>query len=465
MQPLIVLNVVGLTPRHLGPLTPRLSAFAQRGGMREMQTTFPAVTCTTQASFMTGLPPDQTGIVANGWLFRDLQEIWFWRQSNRLVKGEKIWEAGKARNPQFTCANLFWWYNMTSDHDFGATPRPIYKADGRKLPDCFTVPTDWREKLTARLGKFPLFNFWGPNTTIHSSRWIAKAAELAITDFDPTLTLVYLPHLDYDLQRFGPSAAHPAVAKSLKDIDDVAGDLIDFAQKHGRKVLVLSEYGITEVNRPIHLNRLFRREGWLQVRMEDGHEMLDPTTSAVFAVADHQIAHVYVRNPSLVPQVKQLLQGVPGVEAVWDKSEQAAHHIAHERSGELVVMSDARSWFTYYFWLDDALAPDFARTVEIHRKPGYDPVELFLDPKIAFPKLTIVGKLLKKILGFRMLMDVIPLDATLVKGSHGRPTDDPLDGPLVMSDMPDLLPSRVAATDIKDIALQHIFGAATAAPH
>ena len=465
MQPLIVLNVVGLTPRHLGPLTPRLSAFAKRGGMREMQTTFPAVTCTTQASFMTGLPPDQTGIVANGWLFRDLQEIWFWRQSNRLVKGEKIWEAGKARNPQFTCANLFWWYNMTSDHDFGATPRPIYKADGRKLPDCFTVPTDWREKLTARLGKFPLFNFWGPNTTIHSSRWIAKAAELAITDFDPTLTLVYLPHLDYDLQRFGPSADHPAVAKSLQDIDDVAGDLIDFAQQHGRKVLVLSEYGITEVDRPIHLNRLFRREGWLQVRMEDGHEMLDPTTSAVFAVADHQIAHVYVRNPSLVPQVKQLLQGVPGVEAVWDKSEQAAHHIAHERSGELVVMSDARSWFTYYFWLDDALAPDFARTVEIHRKPGYDPVELFLDPKIAFPKLTIVGKLLKKILGFRMLMDVIPLDATLVKGSHGRPTDDPLDGPLVMSDMPDLLPSRVAATDIKDIALQHIFGAATAAPH
>jgi len=180
MQPLIVLNVVGLTPRHLGPLTPRLSAFAQRGGMREMQTTFPAVTCTTQASFMTGLPPDQTGIVANGWLFRDLQEIWFWRQSNRLVKGEKIWEAGKARNPQFTCANLFWWYNMTSDHDFGATPRPIYKADGRKLPDCFTVPTDWREKLTARLGKFPLFNFWGPNTTIHSSRWIAKAAEPAV---------------------------------------------------------------------------------------------------------------------------------------------------------------------------------------------------------------------------------------------------------------------------------------------
>jgi predicted AlkP superfamily pyrophosphatase or phosphodiesterase len=192
--------------------------------------------------------------------------------------------------------------------------------------------------------------------------------------------------------------------------------------------------------------------------MEDGHEMLDPTTSSVFAVADHQIAHIYIRDPAMVPQVKQLLKGIAGVESVWDKTEQAAHQIAHERSGELVVMSDARSWFTYYFWLDDALAPDFARTVEIHRKPGYDPVELFLDPAIAFPKLTIIGKLLKKILGFRMLMDVIPLDATLVKGSHGRPTDDPHDGPLVMTDTPELLPAQVAATDIKDIALRHIFG-------
>jgi predicted AlkP superfamily pyrophosphatase or phosphodiesterase len=458
MQPLIVLNVVGLTPKHLGRLTPRLSAFAKQGGMRPMTTTLPAVTCTAQASFMTGLPPDQTGIVANGWLFRDLYEIWFWRQSNRLVKGEKIWEAGKARNPQFTCANMFWWYNMASDHDFGATPRPIYKADGRKLPDCFTVPTDWREKLSSRLGKFPLFNFWGPNTNIASTRWIAKASELAITDFDPTLTLVYLPHLDYDLQRYGPDESHPAVAKSLQEVDQVVGDLIDFAQKHGRKVMVLSEYGITPVDRPIHLNRHFRREGWLQVRMEDGHEMLDPTTSAVFAVADHQIAHIYIRNPALIPQVKQLLQSIAGVESVWDKTEQVAHHINHERSGELVVMSDARSWFTYYFWLDDALAPDFARTVEIHRKAGYDPVELFLDPAISFPKVKIIWKLVKKILGFRMLMDVIPLDATLVKGSHGRPTDDPQDGPLVMTDTPHLLPAQVAATDIKNIALQHIFG-------
>ena len=292
MQPLIVLNVVGLTPRHLGPLTPRLSAFAQRGGMREMQTTFPAVTCTTQASFMTGLPPDQTGIVANGWLFRDLQEIWFWRQSNRLVKGEKIWEAGKARNPQFTCANLFWWYNMTSDHDFGATPRPIYKADGRKLPDCFTVPTDWREKLTARLGKFPLFNFWGPNTTIHSSRWIAKAAELAITDFDPTLTLVYLPHLDYDLQRFGPKDPRSDAAR--RDVDTLVGDLADFLEARGVDVVIVSEYAITAVDRAVPLNKVLRDHDWLELKPEDGSETLDVFNSKAFAVVDHQVAHVVV---------------------------------------------------------------------------------------------------------------------------------------------------------------------------
>jgi len=462
MQPLILINVVGLTPRHLGAHTPRLSAFARQGAMRPLTTTLPAVTCTAQATFMTGLPPDQTGVVANGWLFRDLCEIWFWRQSNRLVQGEKIWEAGKARDPRFTCANMFWWFNMASSHDYGATPRPIYKADGRKMPDCFTVPTDWRDKLSARLGKFPLFSFWRPNTNIASTRWIAKASELAITDFDPTLTMVYLPHLDYDMQRFGPDENHPAVAQSLREVDQIAGDLIDFAQKHGRRVMVLSEYGITAVDRPIHINREIRRQGWLQVRREDGHEMLDPTTSQVFAVSDHQIAHVYVRDAALIPQVKALLLAIPGVESVWDKAEQSDHHIAHERSGELVVMSDARSWFTYYFWLDDNLAPDFARTVEIHRKAGYDPVELFLDPKLPLAKLYIVWKLLKKLLGFRMLLDVIPLDASLVKGSHGRPTDDPRYGPLVMTDVPSLLPSTVSATDIKSIALQHIFGSAVA---
>ena len=158
------------------------------------------------------LPRDH-GIVANGWLFRDLMEVWLWRQSNRLVAGEKIWEAGKRRDPSFTTANLFWWYNMAATHDIGVTPRPIYKADGRKLPDCYTQPLELRDELTGALGPFPLFQFWGPATSIAASRWIADAALHVRRTRSPTLTLVYLPHLDYDLQRFGPD--DPRIARSL----------------------------------------------------------------------------------------------------------------------------------------------------------------------------------------------------------------------------------------------------------
>jgi predicted AlkP superfamily pyrophosphatase or phosphodiesterase len=454
----LAMIVVGLTPRHLGTLTPRLSALARAGAMAPLRTVTPAVTCSAQASFMTGLTPREHGIVGNGWLFRDQMEVMLWRQSNRLVGGEKIWEAGKRRDPAFTCANMFWWYNMASSHDFGATPRPIYKADGRKLPDCYTVPDGLRDRLTERLGPFPLFQFWGPATTIASTRWIAEATKIVMAENDPTLTLVYLPHLDYDLQRFGPDENHPAVRKSLAEIDAVAGDLADSARASGRSVVVLSEYGITKVDRPVHINRALRNAGLVAVREEDGAELLDPTVSKAFAVADHQIAHVYVSDPQLLPKVREVLQGLPGIERVYDDTDKHELQLDHPRSGELVAMADARSWFTYYYWNDDRRAPDFARTVEIHRKPGYDPVELFLDPAIASPKLAIGKRLLLRKLGFRALMDVIPLDATLVGGSHGRATDDSRDGPLIISDRADLLEGKnVAATDVKSLLLDAIF--------
>ena len=458
MKPLLAIIVVGLTPRHLGVHTPRLSAFARDGAMLPLQTVTPAVTCSVQASFMTGLLPRDHGIVGNGWLFRDQMEIMFWRQSNRLVGGEKIWEAGKRRDPAFTCANMFWWYNMASSHDFGATPRPIYKADGRKLPDCYTVPAELRNRLTDRLGPFPLFQFWGPATTIASTRWIAEATRLVMAESDPTLTLAYLPHLDYDLQRFGPDDAHPAVQKSLADIDAVAGGLIDAAQASGRSVVVLSEYGITKVDRPVHINRRLREAGLLCVREEDGGELLDPTVSKAFAVADHQIAHVYVADPQLLPAVKAMLESLPGVERVYDAADKHEIGVDHPRAGELVAIAEAGSWFTYYYWADDRRAPDFARTVEIHRKPGYDPVELFLDPAIAAPKLAIGKRLALRKLGFRTLMDVIPLDASLVRGSHGRLNERSEDGPLVIVDRPELLRAKaLAATDVKSLLLDAVF--------
>src|ERR1700691_5315942 len=271
--------VVGLTPRHLGPLTPRLSALAREGAMAPLQTVTPAVTCSVQASFMTGLTPREHGVVANGWLFRDQMEVMLWRESNCLGEGEKVWEAGKRRNPAFTCANMFWWYNMASSHDFGATPRPIYKADGRKLPDCYPVPAGLRDRLPERLRPLPFFQFWGPATTITSTRWIADATKIVMVEQNPTLTLAYLPHLDYDLQRFGPDEGHPAVKKSLAEIDAVAGDLADAARASGRTVVIFSEYGITKVDRPIHINRALRDTADLMVRDDDGGEIIATTVS------------------------------------------------------------------------------------------------------------------------------------------------------------------------------------------
>lgn len=405
---------------------------------------------------MTGTLPRDHGVVANGWLFRDLMEIWLWRQSNRLVGGEKIWETARRRDPSFTCANLFWWYNMAATHDVGVTPRPIYKADGRKLPDCYTQPLELREELTQRLGPFPLFHFWGPATSIASSRWIADAALHVRRTRAPTLTLVYLPHLDYDLQRFGPH--DPRIPAALREIDSVAGDLIADAGQNGARVIVLSEYGITPVSRPVHINRALREAGFLRVRREGDGELLDPIQSDAFAVSDHQIAHVYVARPELVSEVREVIASLAGIDCVLDRAEQHALGLDHARSGELVALARHDAWFTYYYWLDDRHAPDFARLVEIHRKPGYDPVELFLDPAIRFPKLAIGWRLARRAVGLTALMDIIPLDAGLVKGSHGRTAANSHDGPVFISNEARLVPDgSVAATAVKDMILRHVF--------
>jgi predicted AlkP superfamily pyrophosphatase or phosphodiesterase len=463
MHPTLVLDVVGLTPSLLGEHTPNLSRLAAAGTRRPISTVTPAVTCTAQSTYLTGLLPRDHGIVANGWLFRDLFEIWFWRQSNRLVSGERIWDAGKKRDRTFTCANLFWWYNMASSADVGVTPRPMYLADGRKIPDCYAEPQALRDELTAKLGPFPLFKFWGPATDIGSSQWIADCALHVMATRKPTLALVYLPHLDYGLQRLGPD--DPAIAKDLREIDTVSGQLIEAAAREGRRVVVLSEYGITPVDQPIHINRILREAGFLAVREERGRELLDPPQCRAFAVADHQIAHVYVNDGDDVPAVRELLASQAGIEYVLDEEGKRAFGLDHPRSGELVAISRANAWFTYYYWLDDARCPDFARLVEIHRKPGFDPVELFLDPSIRWPRLAVGQKLLKRALGFRTLLDVIPLDAGLVKGSHGRITDHPNDGPVFISSEPDLpLEETVSALDVKRLILGHVFEERAALP-
>ncbi len=459
MQDTLVILVVGLSPSLVGEHTPNLKRLADQGGLRPLTTVLPAVTCTAQSTLVTGLPPSGHGAVANGWYFRDLSEVWLWRQSNRLVGGEKIWEAGKARNPDFTCAKMFWWYNMYSTADWSATPRPMYPADGRKIPDHYAHPSELRDELNAGLGMFPLFKFWGPLADISSSQWIADATRHVMDTRKPTLTLCYLPHLDYNLQRLGPDLAHPRLIKDLQEIDAVCGELIEPAERDGKRIVVVSEYGITPVTDAVHINRALREAGLIEVRVEMGREILDPGASAAFALADHQLAHVYVQAPERIAEVKTLIEALDGIEVVLDEEGKRAHGLDHPRAGELVAVSRADRWFSYYYWLDDERAPDFARTVDIHRKPGYDPVELFLDPALSLPMLSVAWRLAKRKLGFRSLLDVISLkDTKLVKGSHGRLTDDPQDGPLVISSQPDLLPEGpVAATAFKQLVLDHVF--------
>jgi len=436
MRRTAVINVVGLTEGLLGPASPRINSFLERGSKATILPVLPAVTCTAQSTYLTGRMPSGHGIVANGWYHRELAEVQFWKQSNQLVHGRKVWEELRELITGFTCAKLFWWYNMYSTADWSITPRPMYPADGRKVFDIYTAPMNLRHEIKKDLGEFPFATFWGPAAGMKSpqggpdaaSRWIAESAKWIENRHEPTLSLIYLPHLDYNLQRLGP--AHPAIARDVQAIDAIVGGLIDFLQQRGVSVLLLSEYGLTPVDTPVHLNRVFRQQGWITIKDELGLELLDCGASRAFAVADHQIAHVYLNDRSLSKPARDLMEKQPGVARVLNPAGKAAMGLDHPRAGDLVVLAKENAWFTYYYWLDDALAPDFARCVDIHRKPGYDPVELFLDPNLPLAELKIAWRLLQKKLGLRMLMDVVPLDASLVKGSHGicpsRTTDYPL---------------------------------------
>ena len=434
---------------------PRLTQWSAQARVARIAPAFPAVTCTAQSDYLTGQYPSAHGVVGNGWYVREESEVRFWKQANRIVHGTKIWDAARADDRSFTCANMFWWFNMYSSVDFSVTPRPMYPADGRKIPDVYTSPGSLRDDLQRELGTFPLFEFWGPRASIRSTQWIAEASKRVERAHDPTLTLIYLPHLDYNLQKLGPS--NPATTADLRKVDEVCGDLIAFYEARGASIVVLSEYGIREVSRPVHINRVLRSKGLIAYREELGREVADPGASAAFAVADHQVAHVYVNDRRRLPEVAELLRGTAGVEAVLDEDAQRSRHIRHERSGDLIAVAEPDAWFTYYYWLDDDRAPDYARTVDIHRKPGYDPVELFIDPAIRVPPVSVGWRLLKRKAGFRTLLDVIPLDASLVRGSHGRAGAAGDDGPCLITRAGDLLEGdSLLSVGVYEVLLRHL---------
>jgi predicted AlkP superfamily pyrophosphatase or phosphodiesterase len=447
--------VVGLTPdllRH----APHLSALAAEGLTAPLEPVLPAVTCTAQSSMLTGLPPSGHGIVGNGWYFRDRAEVGFWKQSNHLVGGEKIWDALRAREPSATTAHLFWWYAMYGTYDIAVTPRPAYPADGRKVPDCWSHPAELRERLQSELGTFPLFFFWGPKADIRSTRWIAEAALRVLEWNRPTLSLVYLPHLDYALQKVGPD--HASIPEEVRQVDAEAHRLIEAHRAQGYGVVVVSEYGITPVRDAVLPNRLLRDAGLQTFRVDAAGELLDHGASRAFAVPDHQLAHVYVRDPDDIAAAREALTGIDGIARVLVGDERAEIGLDHGRSGEIVLLSDHDRWFAHDWWRHPADAPDYQPTVDIHRKPGYDPRELFMDPTKPLVGPRTIAKVIARKLGFRNLLDFVPFDTSLVRGSHGLPPRREGEGPLVIADTPDHAPDGFTQTGVKDYLLRRIVG-------
>ncbi|RMH02921.1 MAG: alkaline phosphatase family protein [Planctomycetota bacterium] len=439
MRRFLVVDAVALTPALLrSGVMPRLSAWAETRRLAPLAPSLPAVTCTGHADLLCGAPPRVHGAVGNGWYFRDLAEVWLWRQSAALLQAPTIFDRWREAAPAARTAQLFWWWNLPSRADLSLTPRPTYWADGRKGPDVHSWPPELRRRLRRRLGDFPLFQFWGPGAGIRSTRWIVDAVLDVLAEERPALTLAYLPHLDYDLQRFGPEG--PEARRAAAELDAELARLLARADADGIETIVLSGYGIEPVARAAFPNRALREAGLLAVHPAANGALLDPGRSRAFAVCDHQCAHVYVAAPADRPAVRALLAGLEGVAEVLEGAELAARGLDHPRSGELFLLAAPGWWFAYPYWAGDDAEPDFARTVDIHRKPGYDPCELFLDPARPLLKARLALKLLAKAAGFRTVFDVVPLDPGLVRGSHGRPPASPERGPLWLGPA-ELLPS------------------------
>jgi len=453
-RPVVWVVAVGLTPRLLAH-APTLQAMAARGCSAPLKGCVPAVTLAAQATALTGCLPSDHGIVGNGWFHRETGEIRFWLQSQALVEAPTVEvaarAAARARGVPFTSARVFGWFAQGAPVDFMATPKPFYGSDGGKAFGVHGRPANLVADLERALGPFPFPSFWGPRAGLPSSQWIAGAAAYVIRAHRTRFTMVYLPHLDYDLQRLGPD--HPSVPARVAELDACVETVVDAARAVGAEITAFSEYGIVPVRRAVTPNRALREAGLLAVRDGPYGEGLETFESRAFAVCDHQVAHVHVRDPADLGRVREVVRALPGVGRLLAGAERAELGLDHPRAGDLVALAAPDAWFAYPYWLDDRRAPDFARTVDIHRKPGYDPLELFFDPALRFPSLRMARRLAAKKLGFRYRMDVVPLDPSLVRGSHGLPAADPLDGPVLVSEDPAAASTVRSLRDLHDHAL------------
>ena len=437
----ILLSVPGLRQEDLADM-PRLRSLVAEGDCGELVPSFPAVTCPVQANMTTGAPPAGHGVVANGSYCREQQQVEMWTAANDCIGRPQLWDILHKHQPALTSAVWFPLHSKECGADYVCTPAPIHNPDGSESLWCYTRPDQLYGELLEDLGHFPLQHFWGPASNIKSTAWIVDSAVHAAKHFQPNLFYLYLPHLDYAGQKFGPDSDE--AKRALSELDGEIGKLIDgFAEAYSdcRPLwLVASEYVISPVDHVTYPNRILREAGLLAVReeplsKETNGEHLDFAASRAWALTDHQFSHIFVRDgdAATIGEVKKLFAKQPGIAEVLTRDDFDRYDLSHANCGDVVLISEPNSWQAYYWWLDDDRAPAFARTVDIHRKPGYDPVEMFWDP---------VAK-------------GIPLDATLVKGSHGAPAlTTEQRGVLLSSERGVFVERPTADTDVADLVLR-----------
>lgn len=441
--PLILLSIPGLRQRDLASM-PHLRELTRSGEQATLIPSFPCVTCPVQANMTTGKLSDQHGVVANGFYWRDKKRVEMWTAWNDCILMPQIWDILGQHNDQFKTAVWFPLHSKGANADLICTPAPIHNPDGSESLWCYTRPTELYGQFRDALGHFPLQHFWGPLANIKSSAWIVDSAIIAAREQRPDFFYIYLPHLDYATQKFGPNS--PEAQQSVTELDDQIGKLAaSFEEAYQTTTqpddqtltwLIVSEYAVVPVDHVLFPNRILREAGLLKVREESDGEHLDLAASRAWALVDHQFSHIFVQpgDSAALKEVQELFTSHTGVAEVLVGDQRARYHLNHERSGDIILISTPNSWQAYYWWLDDAKAPAFARTVDIHRKPGYDPVELFFDSSTRG----------------------IPLNTSLVKGSHGAPAESEDQKGIILGSHSGMLPSTsLTDTDVFEIVVRH----------
>ncbi len=422
----ILLSLPGLRERDVMVMR-NLRELCAGGEIATLTPSFPCLTCPVQAGMTTGAAARDHGVVANGFFWRERGEVEMWTAPATCIERLRIWDVLHQRDPELTSALWFPLHSKQATADYVCTPAPVHNPDGSESLWCYTKPTELYGTLRDRLDHFPLHHFWGPLADIRASDWIIDSALYAAKQFRPRFFYIYLPHLDYAAQRSGPEST--AADEAVATLDASLGRLAEgMRAAYGEDLLwlVAGEYAITAVRRVVYPNRVLREMGLLAVRETDEGEWLDAAGSAAFALVDHQMAHVFVRDgdEATARRVAERLSEEKGVAEVLVGPERARYELDHARSGEVILVCRPDAWAAYYYWLEDDAAPPFARTVDIHRKPGYDPVELFIEPEAK----------------------AIPLDATLVRGSHGAPAHDRAQKTVLLASQPSLFPGP----DVRD---------------